>query len=77
MIIVEIILTIVAGYLLCGLLFAIAFVTKGVDVIDEGAHGSGIGFRIIIVPGVMVFWPVLLKKWMSKKNNLTHEDEES
>ncbi|MDX2045784.1 MAG: hypothetical protein SFU87_03310, partial [Chitinophagaceae bacterium] len=72
---ISIILTTVTIYLLCGLLFAIAFVIKGVDVIDEGAHGSGIGFRIIIIPGVIMFWPVLLKKWMSKKNNLTDEDE--
>ena len=39
----------------------IPFVIKGVDAVDEGAHGSTIGFRVIIIPGTIVFWPVLLK----------------
>jgi hypothetical protein len=63
MLLVYIILAIVALYLFAGLVFAIPFVIKGVTKIDEGAHGSTWGFRIIIIPGVIVFWPLLLKKW--------------
>ncbi|MFC0771982.1 hypothetical protein [Terrimonas alba] len=63
MTIVYIILIIVAIYLFAGLVFAIPFVIKGVTQIDEGAIGSKWGFRVIIIPGVIVFWPVLLKKW--------------
>ncbi len=65
--IVEILLLTIAFYLFAGFVFAIAFITKGVDVVDEGAHGSSFGFRLIIVPGVIVFWPVLLKKWLNAK----------
>lgn len=61
---VNILLAIAAVYLLCGLLFAIAFITKGVSVVDESAQGAGIGFRIIIIPGVMLFWPFLLIRWI-------------
>ena len=64
MIAVAIILIIVAVYLAAGLLFAIPFVIKGVTQIDESAIGSKWGFRLIIIPGVIVFWPVLLMKWM-------------
>jgi len=64
MAIVTIILYIVAVYLALGFLFMIPFVIKGVDRIDENAHGSSIGFRMIIIPGVIVFWIVLLKKWL-------------
>jgi len=60
---IDIILWLAAAWLICGLLFAIPFVIKGVNAVDEGAHGSSTGFRIIIIPGVMVFWPLLLKKW--------------
>ena len=67
--IVEIILLIAACYLALGFLFAIAFIIKGVHAIDEGAHGSSIGFYIIIIPGVIVFWPVLLKKWIQIKGS--------
>ena len=63
---IEIILIIVAVYLLLGVLFVIPFLMKGLNKVDEGAHGSTIGFKIIIIPGVIVFWPVLLSKWMKK-----------
>ncbi|MES1218618.1 MAG: hypothetical protein ABUT20_24150 [Bacteroidota bacterium] len=66
--IIEIVLLVIAIYLLCGLVFAIPFITKGVTVIDEGTHGSSLGFRIIILPGVIVFWPFLLKKWITAKS---------
>ena len=68
MIIVYIILIIVAVSLFAGLVFAIPFVLKGVTRIDEGAHGSKWGFRIIIIPGTIVFWPILLKKWIFERN---------
>ena len=61
---VEILLIIVAVYLLAGVLFVIPFLMKGLNKIDKGANGSTIGFKIIIIPGVIVFWPVLLKKCM-------------
>jgi len=63
---VEILLIIAAIYLVLGVLFLIPFLIKGLNKIDEGAHGSTIGFKIIIIPGVIVFWPVLLSKWMKK-----------
>lgn len=64
---VEILLIITAIYLALGVLFVIPFLMKGLNKIDEGANGSTIGFKIIIIPGVIVFWPVLLSKWMKKK----------
>jgi hypothetical protein len=72
MFIVAVIFTLVAVYLAAGIGIRHPFVTKGVTQIDEGAAGSKWGFRIIIIPGVMVFWPMLLKKWMkaSKKINV-------
>jgi len=68
----EILLIITAIYLLVGVLFVIPFLMKGLNKIDEEAHGSTIGFKIIIIPGVIVFWPVLLSKWI--KENENHED---
>jgi len=71
--VVEIIMILFSVYLICGLLFAIPFVYKGVTTVDpEGAKGASLGFRLIIIPGTMVFWPVLLIKWIKasgKKND--------
>jgi len=72
---VQILLIIVAIYLACGFVFMIPFIIKGVDVIDEGAHGSSIGFRIIIIPGVIVFWIVLLRKWIKMKRNFMSQTD--
>ena len=69
---VEILLIIAAVYLALGVVFVIPFLMKGLTKVDEGAHGSTMGFKIIIIPGVIVFWPVLLSKWM--KGNMNHGD---
>jgi membrane protein implicated in regulation of membrane protease activity len=51
-------------YLAGGFLFAVPLVLLGVKKIDpHAAHGSW-GFRIMIFPGTMVFWPLLLRRWM-------------
>lgn len=71
---VQLVLIIVLIYLMLGVLFVIPFLLKGLTKVDEGAHGGTIGFKIIIIPGVIVFWPVLLKKWM---RNLKHWDTKS
>ncbi len=74
---VEIFLFIIAVYLACGFVFMIPFIIKGVDAIDEGAHGSSIGFRIIIIPGTIVFWPALLRKWIKAKSGQTSPEGET
>ena len=60
---VEIILVIVGTYLVLGVLFVVPFLLRGLIKVDEGAHGGTTGFKIIIIPGVIVFWPLLLSKW--------------
>jgi hypothetical protein len=71
MLFVEIVLMAMVLYLVAGFVFAIAFVSKGIYQVDGGAHGTGFGFRLIIIPGIMVFWPMLLKKWMAKNKRTT------
>jgi hypothetical protein len=65
MVVVNLILLIAGLYLAAGFVFAIPFVINGVTKIDEGAIGSKWGFRLIIIPGTIVFWPLLLKKWIA------------
>jgi hypothetical protein len=73
MIIIKLMLAVTALYLFIGLLFAILFVIKGVEQVDEGAHGSSIRFRIIIIPGTMAFWPLLMRKWIKSTNQTGHD----
>lgn len=61
-----IMLNIAAIYLLIGLVFALLFLIKGLHRIDAGAEGSGFLFKLLILPGVIAFWPFLANKWIRK-----------
>ena len=52
-----------AVYASLGLVFALPFVWLGVQRLDSEAQGSGIGFRLLILPGVTAFWPIFLYRW--------------
>jgi hypothetical protein len=52
-----------ASYAAIGIVFALAFVTLGVQRVDPAARTGTIGFRILILPGAAAFWPLLLKRW--------------
>jgi hypothetical protein len=51
-----------AAYAGLGLLFAVPFVWIGVERLDSEAQGSGVGFRLLILPGVAAFWPMFLSR---------------
>jgi hypothetical protein len=51
-------------YLACGFLFAIPFVFIGVKKIDPHAAHNSWGFRLLIFPGTLAFWPLLLRRWL-------------
>jgi hypothetical protein len=56
---------IVSGYLILGVLFAAPFVTRGVNRIDPLAPTAPWTFRLLMVPGTVVFWPLLLVRWLT------------
>lgn len=51
-------------YAALGFVFALAFVSVGVARMDPEAKGTKLGFRVIIIPGVVAFWPLLLRRWI-------------
>ena len=57
-------LIVLGVYLVCGLVFALPFVVFGVGRIDPHASQGTWGFRILIVPGTMALWPLLLRRWI-------------
>lgn len=52
------------AYAALGGAFALVFVTAGVQRIDSQANGSSWGFRLLIFPGSVAFWPLLLRRWL-------------
>ncbi len=64
----EIFLSLLGIYLLLGLLFAIVFSCfGGAGAIDPSAKSGTWSFRLIIIPGAAIFWPLLLKRWVSRE----------
>lgn len=56
----------VAAYLGFGFFFGLFFVTRGVQRIDPQAEGGSWGFRLAILPGCAVLWPVLMRRWFRR-----------
>lgn len=46
-----------------GLIFAVVFVSIGVQHLDCETQGAGIAFRLLLLPGVAAFWPMFLYRW--------------
>jgi hypothetical protein len=53
-----------ALYGLAGAVFAVAFVTAGIHRVDPVAQHAPVSFRLIVIPGVAAFWPLLLVRWI-------------
>lgn len=43
-----------------GSLFALYFITKGVQQFDPAARNAGFAFRLMIFPGVATMWPLFV-----------------
>jgi hypothetical protein len=56
----EIIVWTFIAYVAAGVLFGVYFVVAGAPRLDASAKGSGLGFRLIILPGTVAFSPLLI-----------------
>lgn len=55
---------VLAVYAGIGVPFAVVFVLLGVQRIDPAARGATRGFRMMILPGSVALWPLLLLRWV-------------
>ena len=65
--------TIIGIYLVLGILFAVLFLFIRLEKSDPAAAGSTKGFKAIILPGVILMWPTLLKRWIKGINEPPEE----
>ena len=61
-------------YAIVGLAFAVVFVLLLVQRIDPAAKGSGIGFRMILIPSAAVLWPLLAWRVLAKRQPPTERN---
>lgn len=62
--IAAVVLTVAAAYLAAGLVFAAAFLSRGLARTDPAAADSPWSFRLVILPSVAALWPVVLRLWL-------------
>lgn len=62
---ITIILVVV--YVVIGLAFGLCFIFKGIGTVDPAAKGGPLVFRLLILPGMVGLWPMMLKKWLSAR----------
>ena len=68
MLVAEVILWAAAVYLLPGFLIGVSFIWRGVQRIDLAAAGASWGFRLMILPGCVALWPLIVRRWNQGKN---------
>lgn len=71
---VELIIKAVRAYLFTGAIFSAFFVIFGIHRLDPGARGWTIGFRIMIFPGLCVFYPLFAIRWLRGKTKPTERN---
>lgn len=62
------IVTAMRWWLYIGAFVAFVFLTVGIDRVDENARGSYV-FRPLLVPGVILVWPIVLWRWAVLERN--------
>jgi hypothetical protein len=50
-------------YCALGVIVAAALHVRGLRAIDPGVAGASVLFRILVTPGLVALWPVMLAKW--------------
>ncbi|MEM9447344.1 MAG: hypothetical protein AAGA75_02275 [Cyanobacteria bacterium P01_E01_bin.6] len=72
--IVEWMIKAVRAYLFAGLVFSIPFILFGIQRVDPDAKGWRIGFRLVILPGLCVFWPLFAVRLFRGKRRPTERN---
>ena len=57
--------TIVVTWLAAGLLVAVPFLAFAVRRVVDGAAGSSLMFRLMMLPATALLWPVVLHRWLT------------
>lgn len=63
----EGVLAVLAVYLAVGAICAAVIAVKGLERIDAGAQGMPWSARLLILPGLVALWPLMLMKCLQQK----------
>jgi hypothetical protein len=61
----QLIVNLLGAYAALGALFAVLFLWLWVGRQDKAAAHASWGFRVLVFPGVVLFWPLFLARLLS------------
>lgn len=61
----QALIAVLALHALVGLGFAARLLPRRIDELDPSARGASLGFRLLILPGVVALWPLLWRRMRS------------
>jgi hypothetical protein len=53
----------IAVYAAIGAVFAVLFALRGARAVDPVAEHATLGFRLLVLPGATLLWPLLARRW--------------
>lgn len=60
--IAQLLVDVCGGYLAAGVLFGVPFLWRWVGRLDSAAARPTLGFCVLVFPGVVMLWPLLLSR---------------
>ncbi len=60
--IAQLLVSVLGGYAAAGALFAVLFLWRWVGRLDPAAMHATWGFRVLVLPGVAMFWPLFVMR---------------
>jgi hypothetical protein len=57
-----------AAYVAIGVLVGLPFIVIGLGRIDPAAKAAPWTFRILVLPGVVALWPLLMRRWLTSRD---------
>ena len=61
---VSVLVLVLELYAATGIAVALVFLTMGIGRIDKSASHVYV-FRLLLIPGVVLLWPLVLKRWLT------------
>lgn len=68
---VGLIASVVISYATIGMAVAAAFLTLGIGRVVPNARASYV-FRVLLIPGAILLWPLVLRRWAILRHRQTH-----
>jgi uncharacterized ion transporter superfamily protein YfcC len=63
---------IVAAWFAVGALVAVPFLLFAVGGAVEGAKGSSLAFRLMMLPASALLWPIVVRLWLGSRTGVRH-----